>query len=245
VLAALPWKVNITGKSWTSSSLILALLSVSGLAILGLVFFAAIWAAAASDGAALERQRGLVTGRLQDQVQRVSQEIQLMGAGFASLLMTDPSIAPDDSTTRTVIGKMAPAAAFEKIASTVFGYNAAFLITHEGMLALSADTETARRFKWVRPLLLPMLRDLEGREARSAGQLGSAMEPVRVELMRLEGRPSVAGIVRISPLAAAVALDQAENDAVHLYRWRCSGCYQPGTGACRRPLCPHRRPGAS
>jgi diguanylate cyclase (GGDEF)-like protein len=217
VLAALPWKVNITGKSWTSSSLILALLSVSGLAILGLVFFAAIWAAAASDGAALERQRGLVTGRLQDQVQRVSQEIQLMGAGFASLLMTDPSIAPDDSTTRTVIGKMAPAAAFEKIASTVFGYNAAFLITHEGMLALSADAETARRFKWVRPLLLPMLRDLEGREARSAGQLGSAMEPVRVELMRLEGRPSVAGIVRISPLAAAVALDQAENDAVHLY----------------------------
>ncbi len=217
MLAALPWRVAITGKSWTSSSLILALLSVSGLAILGLVFFAAIWAAAASDGAALDRQRSLVTGRLQDQVQRVSQEIRLMGAGFASLLMTDPSIAPEDPSRRTVLREIAPAAAFEKIASTVFGYNAAFLITQEGTLALSADTETTRRFKWVRPLLMPLLRDLGGSKPLPAGQPGSGNEPIRVELMRLEGRPSVAGIVRISPLAAAVALDHAKDDAVHLY----------------------------
>jgi diguanylate cyclase (GGDEF)-like protein len=170
---------------------------MSGLSILGLVFLAAIWAGTESDAAALDRQRHLVNGRLQDQVQRVSQEIQLIGAGYASLLRTEPAAVNGGS-----IGPVGQAGSgsietFGQIATTVFGYNAAFLVTSSGELTLQTSAETSRRFKWVRPLLQPLLRDLEAKKANAAELANSNSEPSRVELMRLEGRPSVAGVVAI------------------------------------------------
>jgi len=179
-----------------SSSPILVLLSLSGLAILALVFLAAIWAGSESDSAALDRQRHLVNVRIQDQVQRVSQEIQLMGAGYASLLRVDPqatktSQASEDRNTT------ASAATFGEIMTTIFGYDAAFLVTTTGQLALQADAETARRFKWVRPLLEPLFRELQATSGATGHLSASATEPSRVELMRLEGRPSVAGAVMV------------------------------------------------
>ena len=170
------------------------LLAISGLAILGLVFLAAIWAGKESDAAALDRQRQLVNGRLQDQVDRVSQDIQLMGAGFASLLMADATAAGGE----TAGAGATSAETFGKIATTAFGYNAAFLVTPAGELALQSDPETIRRFKWVRPLLQPMIGDLEAKQPDGPQRSNSTAEPSRVELMRLEGRPSVAGVISVT-----------------------------------------------
>lgn len=187
-------KLSAHRATWTSSGSILVLLAISGLAILGLVFLAAIWAGEESDAAALDRQRRLVDGRLQDQLERVSQDMQLMGAGYASLLVGDSAAAGG----RSERAGARSAATFGKIATTVFGYNAAFLVTPAGELALQSDSETKRRFKWVRPLLQPMIQDLEAKQHGAPQGPSSNPEPSRVELMRLEGRPSVAGVVSVT-----------------------------------------------
>ncbi|GAA3100165.1 EAL domain-containing protein [Rhizobium viscosum] len=187
------------------------LLAISGLAILGLVFLAAIWAGRESDAAALDRQRQLVNSRLLDQVQRVSQDIQLMGAGYASLLVADS--APADGKSERA--GTTSAATFGKIATTVFGYNAAFLVTPAGELALQSDPETKRRFKWVRPLLQPMIQDLEATHDGAPQGPSSDPEPSRVELMRLEGRPSVAGVVSVT--GSSKVDPQQGNDGTRLY----------------------------
>ncbi|WP_244430516.1 putative bifunctional diguanylate cyclase/phosphodiesterase [Rhizobium sp. CF142] len=187
------------------------LLAISGLAILGLVFLAAIWAGRESDAAALDRQRQLVNSRLLDQVQRVSQDIQLMGAGYASLLVADSATAGGKSERAGTTS----AATFGKIATTVFGYNAAFLVTPAGELALQSDPETKRRFKWVRPLLQPMIQDLEATHHGAPQGPSSDPEPSRVELMRLEGRPSVAGVVSVT--GSSKVDPQEGNDANRLY----------------------------
>jgi diguanylate cyclase (GGDEF)-like protein len=178
--------------SWRSSSSILLLLGLSGLAILGLVFLAAVWAGKESDAAALDRQRKLVNGRLHDQVERVTHDMRLIGAGYASILSRSKAseYVPHGMEAKS-------AEAFGQIATTVFGYNATFLLTADGELAFESDSETARRFRWVRPLLLPMLSELQTNQATVVGQTNSGPEPTRVELMRLEGRPSVAGGISI------------------------------------------------
>jgi diguanylate cyclase (GGDEF)-like protein len=195
--------------AWTSSGSILVLLAISGLAILGLVFLATIWAGRESDAAALDRQRQLVNGRLLDQVQRVSQEIQLMGAGYASLLVADSTTASKRAGARS-------AATFGKIATTVFSYNAAFLVTPAGELALQSDSETKRRFKWLRPLLQPMILDLEARQHGAPQGPSSEPEPSRVELMRLEGRPSVAGVVSVTGSSAENGQDDEVANRLYL-----------------------------
>ncbi len=164
------------------------LLAISGVAILGLVFVAALWAGKESDAAALDHQRKLVNGRLQDQVDRVSKDMRLMAAGFSSLLSGN-AVAADggyDSST---------AEAFATVAKTVFGYNGTYLVTSTGDLALEADAETARRYKWIRPLLLPMIKesDLNG-----PGQSETNPERIHVALMKLEGRPSIAGVAKVT-----------------------------------------------
>jgi diguanylate cyclase (GGDEF)-like protein len=180
-----------------------------------LVFLAAIWAGKESDAAALDRQRRLVNGRLQDQVDRVSQDIQLMGAGYASLLMAEPSTEIEDTEGPSTTS----AQTFGKIATTVFGYNAAFLVTPAGELALRSDPETIRRFKWVRPLLQPMIRDLEQQRNVRGQPSNAAPEPSRVQLMRLEGRPSVAGAVLVSGPNAGAARGDGD-DSLYLVAFR-------------------------
>jgi diguanylate cyclase (GGDEF)-like protein len=196
--AAEPSSLPVQKAAWTSSGALLLLLAISGLAILGLVFLAAIWAGTQSDAVALDRQRQLVTGRLRDQVQRVSQEVQLIGAGYASLLRTDRPLSDKDA-----ISGNRSVEAFANVATTVFAYNAAFLVGPSGELALPTDPESVRRFKWVRPLLQPLIRGLETKRRTAAEHTASAPEPSQVELLRLEGRPSVAGIVALSDVPLA------------------------------------------
>ncbi len=84
-----------------------------------------------------------------------------MGAGYSSLLRTNFPVTSGENLQPTVSAGDRSIETFRQIATTVFGYNAAFLVKPTGELALQADEETSRRFKWVRPLLLPLLRDLE------------------------------------------------------------------------------------
>lgn len=172
---------------WTSSGSVLLLLAISGLAILGLVFLAAVWAGSESDSAALDRQRKLVNSRLQDQVDRVAQEITLIGAGYATLL-----------TSETNAGNATSTEAFAHITTELFGYNGVFIVTPSGELALQSNADSKRRYKWIRPLLKPMIRDLEAARMRAEMHPLAPSQPAKVELMRLEGRPSVAGAISIS-----------------------------------------------
>ncbi|MFN3500677.1 MAG: putative bifunctional diguanylate cyclase/phosphodiesterase [Allorhizobium sp.] len=176
-----------------NNKITLVLLALSGMAVLGLVFLAAIWAATESDAVAKERQRRLVNDRLQDQMDRAAHEIQLMAVGFSSFLNRTPvgsTLTQPERASRS-------AATFGQIATTVFGYDAAFVVTPSGDLLLPADAETVKRYRWVKPLLQPLLvragstyNDVPLRRdaTRKSGQIG---------LMKLEGRPSVAGAVPI------------------------------------------------
>jgi diguanylate cyclase (GGDEF)-like protein len=194
----------------------LVLLGLSGLAILGLVFLAAVWAGKESDAAALDRQRALVNSRLQDQVDRVSHDIRLIGAGYTSLLSTRSRALGHEPHG----GDIRSAEAFGRIATTVFGYNAAFLLNPDGKLALESDPEVARRFRWVRPLLLPMLHQLKTNQIGKGVRPQSNPAPTKVELMRLEGRPSVAGVISIGSPSADPAAKQDGNAKYYLVLFR-------------------------
>ncbi|MBW6425317.1 EAL domain-containing protein [Rhizobium sp. XQZ8] len=202
----------------TSSGSILFFLSISGLATLGLVFLSAIWAGAESDAAALERQRGLVDARLQHQVQRVSQEITLIGAGYETLLSADPSAVIAEGVERQRSGTVTTEA-FGKIATAVFAYNAAFLVRGNGELAANLAPDEVRRYRWVRPLLQPLLQDIDAMMSSATSQSTAAGDLSRVELMRLEGRPSVAGVVSISDTSARRA-GSASSDRLYLVVFR-------------------------
>ena len=174
----------------SSSQSVLILLTGTGLAILGLVVLAAIWAGSESDSAARDRQRELVDGRLQNQVDRVAQDMQLLAEGYASFL------SPGSSDSGTEISRSASIQTFGRIATSVFGYSAVFLISPDGELALQPDPDSVRRFKWVRPVLWPMISAVtKGLETN--GQHAPAPQKNQVELLRLEGRPSIAGIVPV------------------------------------------------
>ena len=82
-MSAYDFPQRLAKRATRSSSATLALLAISGLAILGLVFVAALWAGKESDAAALDRQRKLVDRRLQDQVDRVSNDLRLLAAGYS------------------------------------------------------------------------------------------------------------------------------------------------------------------
>ena len=68
---------------WTSSGMLLSLIAVGGLITLGLVLASAVWASRESDLAALERQRELVNGRLNSQIESIAHVLDLMAEGYA------------------------------------------------------------------------------------------------------------------------------------------------------------------
>lgn len=218
----MPADTHLTARSsrsiWTSSSLTLTLLAVSGLAILGLVFLAAIWAGSESDAAALDRQRQLVDARLRDQVNRVAQEIQLIAAGYASLLPTAPAQPENAPAAARLDGSRQSVQAFNTIVTSVFGYNGVFLVTLESELGIEADAEEVRRFKWVRPLLRPLIEEV--RAERPALSAGDGAEANAVQLMRLEGRPSIAGVIALPLPDRNASLAQDEPRELYLLVFR-------------------------
>lgn len=163
---------------WTSSGALLTLIAFGGLVTIGLVLASAIWASRESDLAALDRQRELSNTRLSTQIERVAKDLGLMAEGYSKSISTinELGIGPQD-------GK-----GLSQLIKSVFRYDQVFVIDGKGNLVLNTDKEIASRYEWAKPLLLPMLTKLQQQD-----------EPLPVvELMRLEGRPSIAGITGIT-----------------------------------------------
>jgi diguanylate cyclase (GGDEF)-like protein len=65
-----------------------------------------------------------------------------------------------------------------------------------------------------------MIRDLEAKQTGGSREQSSDPEPSRVELMRLEGRPSVAGVISITGSSKEVALGQDGGKRLYLVAFR-------------------------
>jgi diguanylate cyclase (GGDEF)-like protein len=200
------------------------LIAGAGLATLGLVVLSGIWAGAESDSAALERQRNLITQRLNEQVDQVAKAIEQVGSGTMSLLSQESGAGTTAAGASTPLAlelaDMDAAAAVAEMVVAVFGYDRAFVTDGTGQLAMRSDAETEKRYRWMKPLLLPLL---QGHAASSERQIASpgdradaergAAQPrlgALAELMRLEGRPTIAGV---APMARLMELGATPKSA--------------------------------
>jgi diguanylate cyclase (GGDEF)-like protein len=90
------------------------------------------------------------------------------------------------------------------IVTSVSKYDDAFVVWADGEIAIGHGTELAKRYSWIRPLIRPMLQ----RSQEGDGGVGAGNEARRgtatVELMRLQGRPSIAGVVPIPDLSRSI-----------------------------------------
>ncbi|MET3896308.1 diguanylate cyclase (GGDEF)-like protein [Devosia sp. UYZn731] len=166
----------------------MSLIAVGGMITLGLVLASAVWASRESDLAALDRQRQLVNGRLDSQIQSVAYELGLMADGYASTINSVSSSGEIDAF---------DSMAFGDIMTSVFKYDEAFVVWSNGEMAIKRDSETASRYEWIRPLVMPMLQRTVQAMTLGARDDGDTKKSESVELMRLQGRPSIAGIIPI------------------------------------------------
>jgi diguanylate cyclase (GGDEF)-like protein len=176
-----------------NNRLTFAPIAASGIAATLLTVLATVWAGAESDLAALERQKQLVTKRLGDQVREVADDMSMVAAGYGSLLSRSASAQPHTLN-------FDEARRFGDTVTTVFGFEKLFLVNHEGDFPFEENAATVRRYQWVRPLLLDMLRRVQESETHPSMPIASLASSARAraELMRLEGRPSMVGIIPIS-----------------------------------------------
>lgn len=191
---------------WKPLGPLLAVLTLGGLITLGLVFASTTWASRQTNFAALERQRELVDSRLETQLANSAEELSLVAEGFANAvgrLANTPG--PETFSGET----------FTDIATSIFKYDGAFVITEHGELALGRDGESNARFEWIKPLILPILRRAV-QAARDEESLDPASKSAEVvELMRLQGRPSIAGVVPIRGNP-----EQSKEPALFLFAYR-------------------------
>ena len=203
-------------RGWTSSGRLLFLIGVSALGTLGLVVLATLWAGAESDAAARERQRRLMTARLREQVEHVEHVVQQIGTGYVSAGAADVigdtagspqpragSVGPDTGGTRAAV-------AISHMALSIFGFDRAFVVDRSGQLVTQPDPQVEQRYRWIKPLLQPLLAELrmpratppehDGKRGEAPPVPGVAAEPsgrAAAKLMRLEGHPTVVGIAAL------------------------------------------------
>lgn len=205
-----PSSSNTFQKSWIASGRILFLIAISGLGAIGLVVLSALWAGAESDAAALDRQRQLVNARLREQVDQVAHVIGQFGNGYLARVYPASRSAGVSSSLDTVL-TAAAGSAISETAMSAFGYDQAFVVDEKAQLSMLTDAKTEKRYRWMKPLFLPLLRDsrLTARHSptfsdRTPSSLesrrASAVRPnhALANLMRLEGRPTIVGIVAIN-----------------------------------------------
>ncbi|EJZ20136.1 diguanylate cyclase/phosphodiesterase [Rhizobium sp. Pop5] len=197
-------------QSWIASGRILFLIAVSGLGAIGLVVLSALWAGTESDAAALDRQRQLVNARLREQVTQVAHVIGQFGNGY--LARVHPaSRAAGVSSSLDMVLTTATGSAISQTAMSAFGYDQAFVVDEQAHLLMMADAQTEKRYRWMKPLLLPLLQDArlavnqgaisnERTPSSMENRLANAARPNRAlaNLMRLEGRPTIVGVVAIN-----------------------------------------------
>ncbi|MBB6222825.1 putative bifunctional diguanylate cyclase/phosphodiesterase [Rhizobium leguminosarum] len=204
-----PSSSNTFQQSWIASGRILFLIAVSGLGAIGLVVLSALWAGTESDAAALDRQRQLVNARLREQVDQVAHVIGQFGNGYLTRVYPAAQSTGGSSSLDAVL-TAAAGSAISQTAMSAFGYDQAFVVDEKAQLLMLADAQTEKRYRWMKPLFLPLLQDArlgvrqgsasERTPASMESRLASAAGSNRAlaDLMRLEGRPTIVGVVAIN-----------------------------------------------
>ncbi|EJC83186.1 diguanylate cyclase (GGDEF) domain-containing protein [Rhizobium leguminosarum bv. trifolii WSM2297] len=204
-----PSSSNTFQQSWIASGRILFLIAVSGLGAIGLVVLSALWAGTESDAAALDRQRHLVNARLREQVDQVAHVIGQFGNGYLTRVYPAARSTGGSSSLDAVL-TAAAGSAISQTAMSAFGYDQAFVVDEKAQLLMLADAQTEKRYRWMKPLFLPLLQDarLGGRQGTTSERTPSSMESrlasaagsnrALANLMRLEGRPTIVGVVAIN-----------------------------------------------
>ncbi|MGV4792202.1 putative bifunctional diguanylate cyclase/phosphodiesterase [Rhizobium sp. F40D2] len=207
-----PSSSNTFQKSWIASGRILFLIAVSGLGAIGLVVLSALWAGTESDAAALDRQRQLVNARLREQVDQVAHVIGQFGNGYLTRVYPAARSTGGSSSLDAVL-TAAAGSAISQTAMSAFGYDQAFVVDEKAQLLMLADAQTEKRYRWMKPLFAPLLRDarLGVRQGTASERTPSSMESrlasaaqsnrALANLMRLEGRPTIVGVVAINDAA--------------------------------------------
>ncbi|MGR9397085.1 putative bifunctional diguanylate cyclase/phosphodiesterase (plasmid) [Rhizobium leguminosarum] len=206
----LPSSSKTFQQSWIASGRILFLIAVSGLGAIGLVVLSALWAGTESDAAALDRQRQLVNARLREQVDQVAHVIGQFGNGY--LTRVYPAVrSSGGSSSLDAVLTAAAGSAISQTAMSAFGYDQAFVVDEKAQLLMLADAQTEKRYRWMKPLFLPLLQD--ARLGVRPGAVSNERTPSSMEsrlaspgrsntalanLMRLEGRPTIVGVVAIN-----------------------------------------------
>jgi len=204
-----PSSSNTFQQSWIASGRILFLIAVSGLGAIGLVVLSALWAGTESDAAALDRQRQLVNARLREQVDQVAHVIGQFGNGYLTRVYPAARSNGGSSSLEAVL-TAAAGSAISQTAMSAFGYDQAFVVDEKAQLLMLSDAQTEKRYRWMKPLFAPLLQDarLGVRQGTASERTPSSMEsrvasaarPNRAlaNLMRLEGRPTIVGVVAIN-----------------------------------------------
>ncbi|EJT01856.1 diguanylate cyclase/phosphodiesterase (plasmid) [Rhizobium sp. CCGE 510] len=204
-----PSSSNTFQQSWIASGRILFLIAVSGLGAIGLVVLSALWAGTESDAAALDRQRQLVNARLREQVDQVAHVIGQFGNGYLTRVYPAARSTGGSSSLEAVL-TAAAGSAISQTAMSAFGYDQAFVVDEKAQLLMLADAQTEKRYRWMKPLFLPLLQDarLGVRQGTYSERTPSSMESrlasaarsnrALANLMRLEGRPTIVGVVAIN-----------------------------------------------
>ncbi|NKJ94817.1 EAL domain-containing protein [Rhizobium leguminosarum bv. viciae] len=206
----LPSSSKTFQQSWIASGRILFLIAVSGLGAIGLVVLSALWAGTESDAAALDRQRQLVNARLREQVDQVAHVIGQFGNGYLTRVYPAARSSGGSSSLDAVL-TAAAGSAISQTAMSAFGYDQAFVVDEKAQLLMLADAQTEKRYRWMKPLFLPLLQD--ARLGMRPGAVSNERTPSSMEsrlaspgrsntalanLMRLEGRPTIVGVVAIN-----------------------------------------------
>lgn len=206
----LPSSSKTFQQSWIASGRILFLIAVSGLGAIGLVVLSALWAGTESDAAALDRQRQLVNARLREQVDQVAHVIGQFGNGYLTRVYPAARSSGGSSSLDAVL-TAAAGSAISQTAMSAFGYDQAFVVDEKAQLLMLADAQTEKRYRWMKPLFLPLLQD--ARLGVRPGAVANERTPSSMEsrlaspgrsntalanLMRLEGRPTIVGVVAIN-----------------------------------------------
>lgn len=205
-----PSSSNTFQQSWIASGRILFLIAVSGLGAIGLVVLSALWAGTESDAAALDRQRQLVNARLREQVDQVAHVIGQFGNGYLTRVYPAARSTGGSSSSLDAVLTAAAGSAISQTAMSAFGYDQAFVVDENAQPLMLADAQTEKRYRWMKPLFLPLLQDarLGVRQGSASERTPSSMERrlasaagsnrALANLMRLEGRPTIVGVVAIN-----------------------------------------------
>lgn len=151
-----------------------------------------------------------MNARLREQVDQVAHVIGQFGNGYLTRVYPAARSSGGSSSLDAVL-TAAAGSAISQTAMSAFGYDQAFVVDEKAQLLMLADAQTEKRYRWMKPLFLPLLQD--ARLGVRPGAVSNERTPSSMEsrlaspgrsntalanLMRLEGRPTIVGVVAIN-----------------------------------------------